>query len=83
MFPELVPRRIYSQQNIELYESAQNVSLDITLLIPGPEVPGTARDPSNRLADVLLILQNEPQSMTIQPVTTTAMTFDGSVKKSS
>ena len=35
------------------------------------------QDPINRLADILVNLQNKPQSMTIRPVTTNPMTFDG------
>ena len=40
-------------------------------------VPETPQDPINRLADVLVNLQNKPQSMTIRPVKTKPMTFDG------
>ena len=44
---------------------------------PEPDVPETPQDPFNRLADELVNIQNKPQSMTIRPVQTTPMTFDG------
>ena len=39
------------------------------------------QDPINRLADVLVNLQNKPQTMTIRPVTTNPMKFDGETEK--
>ena len=44
-------------------------------------MPQTHQDPLNRLADVLVNLQNKPQSMTIRPVTTTPMSIDGESEK--
>ena len=55
--------------------------MDTTLPVPEPEVPETPQDPNNRLAEQLVILQNKTQSMTIRPVTTTPMTFDGESEK--
>ena len=55
--------------------------MDTTLPAPEPEVPQTPQDPINRLADVLVNLQNKPHSMSIRPVTTTPMTFDGKSEK--
>ena len=46
-------------------ESAHNMLMGTTQPITEPEIP------INRLADVLANLQNQPQSTTIGPVTTT------------
>ena len=80
-FPELLTGRIHSHPNLETQESTHNVSLDRTLPAPETEVPETPQDLLNRLAEVLVSLQNKPQSMTIRPVTTTPMTFDGKSEK--
>ena len=72
---EFLTRRIHSIPNLERQQSNHNVSLGTTLPAPEPEVPEPPQDPFNRLADVLVNLQNKPQSMTIRPVQTT-MTFD-------
>ena len=77
--PEFLTGRIHS--NLERQQSNHNVSLDTTLPAPDPEVPQTPQDPLNRLADVLVNLQNKPQTMTIRPVQTTPMTFDGKSEK--
>ena len=51
--------------------------------LPAPETaaPENPQNPLNRLADVLVNLQNKPQTMTIRPVQTTPMTFDGKSEK--
>ena len=79
--PELLTGGIHSIPNLERQQSNHNVSLDTTLPAPDPEVPQTPQDPLNRLADVLVNLQNKPQTMTIRPVQTTPMTFDGKSEK--
>ena len=81
LIPEFLTGRIHSIPNLERQQSNRNVSLDTTLPAPGPEVPETPLDPLNRLADVFVNLQNKPQSITIRPVQTTPMTFDGKSKK--
>ena len=58
-----------------------NVSLDTILSAQAPEAPDTPQDQLNRLAVVLVNIQNKPQSMTIRPVTTTPMTSDGKSEK--
>ena len=80
-FPEFLTGRIHSIPNLERQQSNHNVSLDATLPAPDPEVPETSQDPLNRLADVLVNLQNKPHNMTIRPVQTTPMTFDGKSEK--
>ena len=78
---EFLTVRIHSIQNLERQQSNHNVSLDITLQAPDPERPETSQDLWHRLADVLVNLQNKPQSMTIRPVETTSMTFDRKSEK--
>ena len=77
---EFLTGRIHSIPNLQRQHSNHNVSLDATLPAPDPEVPEPQQDPFNRLADVLVNLQNKPQTMTIRPVQTTPMTFDGKSK---
>ena len=79
--PEFLTGKIHTNPNLERQESTHNVSLDTTLSAPEPEVPETPQDPLNIVADVLVNLQNKPQSMTIRPVTTTPMRFDGKSDK--
>ena len=79
--PEFLTGRIHSIPNLERQQSNHNVSLDTTLPAPEPEVKEPPQDPLNRLADVLVNLQNKPQTMTIRPVQTTPMTFDGKSEK--
>ena len=79
--PEFLTGRIHSIPNLERQQSNHNVSLDTTLPAPDLEVPETSQDPLNRLADVLVSLQNKPHKMTIRPVQTTPMTFDGKSEK--
>ena len=66
--PEFLTGRIHSIPNLQRQQSNHNVSLDTTLPAPDPEVPETRQDPLNRLADVLVNLQNKPHNMTIRPV---------------
>ena len=79
--PEFLTGRIHSIPNLERQQSNDNVSQDTTLPAPDPEVPEPALVPLNRWADVLINLRNKPQTMTIRPVQTTPMTFDGKSKK--
>ena len=79
--PEFLTGRIYSIPNLERQQSTHNVFLDTTLPATDPAVPEPPEDPFNRLADVLVNLQNKPQSVTIRPVQTTPMTFDGKSEK--
>ena len=79
--PEFLTGRIHSIPNLERQQSTHNISLDTTLPALDPAAPEPPQDPFNRLADVLVKLQNKPQSMTIRPVQTTLMTFDGKSEK--
>ena len=79
--PEFLTGRIHSIPNLERQQSTHNISLDTTLPAPAPEAPEPPQEPFNRPADVLVNLQNKPQSMIIRPVQTTPMTFDGKSEK--
>ena len=79
--PEFLTGRIHSIPNLQRQQSNHDVSLDATLPAPDPEVHEPSQHPFNRLADVLVNLQNKPQTMTIRPVQTTPMTFDGISEK--
>ena len=79
--PEFLTGPIHSIPNLKRQQSNHNVSLDTTLPAPEPSEPKISQDPFNRLADVLVNLQNKPQFLTIRPVQTTPRTFDGKSEK--
>ena len=80
-FPEFLTGQIHSNPKLERQESAHNISLDTTLPVQKLIMPETPQDPINRLADALTNMQNKPKSMTIRPVITNPMTFDGKSEK--
>ena len=79
--PEILTGQIHSQPDLQRQESTHDTILDTTLPITEPVPAEQPLDPINRLADVLVNLQNKPQSMTIRPVTTNPLTFDGKTEK--
>ena len=79
--PEFLTGRIHSQPNLQRQESTHDTTMDTTLPLAEPVPAEQPQDPINRLADVLVNLQNKPHSMTIRPVTTNPMTFDGKTEK--
>ena len=79
--PEFLTGRIHSQPDLQRQESVHDTTLDTTLPVAEPVTTEQPQDPINRLADVLVNLQNKPQTMTIRPVTTNPMTFDGKTEK--
>ena len=79
--PEFLTGRIHSQPDLQRQESARDTTLDTTLPVAEPVTAEQPQDPINRLADVLVNLTNKPQTMTIRPVTTNPMTFDGKAEK--
>ena len=79
--PEVLTGQIHSQSDIQRQESAHDTTMDTTLPLAEPVTAEQSQDPINRLTDVLVNLQNKPQSMTIRPVTTNPMTFDGKTEK--
>ena len=79
--PEFLTGRIASRNH--LHRSFEDINLDTT--IPAQERIATAADsdPITRLADVLTTMQNRPtaQQLTIRPVNSNTMTFDGKSEK--
>ena len=79
--PEFLTLRIHSQPDLQRKESAHDTTLETTLPVAEPVTTEQPQDPINRLADVLVNHQNKPQTMTIRPVTTNPMKFDGKTEK--
>ena len=79
--PEILTGRISSRNHLD--RSYEDNNLDTT--IPAQERIATAADPDpiTRLADVLTTMQNRPtaQQLTIRPVNSNTMTFDGKSEK--
>ena len=79
--PEFLTGRISSRNHLD--RSFEDINLDTT--IPAQERIATATDsdPITRLADVLTTMQNRPtaQQLTIRPVNSNTMTFDGKSEK--
>ena len=79
--PEFLTGRIPSRSHLN--HSYEDINLDTT--IPAHERIATATnpDPITRLADVLTTMQNRPaaQQLTIRPVNSNTMTFDGKSEK--
>ena len=79
--PEFLTGRISSRNHLD--RSFEDINLDTT--IPAQERLATAADsdPITRLADVLTTMQNRPtaQQLTIRPVNSNTMTFDGKSEK--
>ena len=79
--PEFLTGRIPSKSHLD--QSWEDINLDTT--IPAQERIATAveSDPNTRLADVLSTMQNRPtaQQLTIRPVNSNTMTFDGKSEK--
>ena len=79
--PEFLTGRIHSQPNLQRQEPTHDTTMDTTLPLAEPVPAEQPQDPINRLADVLVNLQNKPHSMTIRPFTTNPMAFDGKTEK--
>ena len=79
--PEFLTGRIPSRTHLN--QSYEDINFDTT--IPAHERIATAADPDpiTRLADVLTTMQNRPtaQQLTIRPVNSNTMTFDGKSEK--
>ena len=79
--PEFLTGRTSSRNHLD--RSFEDINLDTT--IPAQERIDTAADsdPITRLADVLTTMQNRPtaQQLTIRPVNSNTMTFDGKSEK--
>ena len=79
--PEFLTGRISSRNHLD--RSFEDINLDTT--IPAQKRIATAADsdPITRLAEVLTTMQNRPtaQQLTIRPVNSNTMTFDGKSEK--
>ena len=79
--PEYLTGRVRFQTDPQRQESAHDTTIVTTLSVAEAVVAEQPQDPTNRLADVPVNLQNKAQSMTIRPFTTNPMTFDGETRK--
>ena len=79
--PDTLTGRIHSQPDLQRQEPAHDTTMDTTLPVAEPVMAEQPQDPINRLADVLVNLQNKPQLMKIRPVTKNPMTFDGKTEE--
>ena len=92
MVPEFLTGRPMQSQNKTSHQQCVNDdTLDTTIPAQIPPVPTNNRDvpfeapidPINRLADVIMGMNNKPsaQTLMVRPVNTTTLTFDGKSEK--
>ena len=92
MVPEILTGRPMQSQNKTPHQQCVNDdTLDTTIPAQIPPVPTNNRDvpseapkdPINRLADVIMGMNNKPsaQTLMVRPVSTTTLTFDGESEK--
>ena len=94
--PQMVPefltgRPMHSQNKTPHQQCVNDDTLDTTIPAQLPTVPTNIRDvpfeapidPINRLADVIMGMNNKPsaQTLMVRPVNTTTLTFDGKSEK--
>ena len=79
----LTGRPMQSQEPLQNPEDTHGEPLDPTQQVPGDALPNTTTDPINRLADILVGINNRPtaQTLTVRPVSSTTVTFDGKSEK--
>ena len=79
--PEFLTGRILSRNHLD--QSYEDINLNTTIPAQERPVPVAESDPITRLADVLTSMQNRPtaQQLTIRPVNSNTMTFDGKSEK--
>ena len=83
MIPEFLTGRIPSRSGPNQLSCDHNDLLHTTLPATEPTPSVSVQDQINRLADVLTNLQNRPaaQQLTIRPIHSNTMTFDGKSEK--
>ena len=84
MVPEfLTGRPMHSRAPLQRQNSNNDESQDAVPQVPETTTPTTSSDPINRLAEVLVGMNNRPsaQTLMVRPVSTTTLTFDGKSKK--
>ena len=81
--PEFLAGRLPSRYHLRSSHDDLNPLLDTTIPAQERTVPAPEQDPINNLADVLTSMQNRPtaQQLTICPVNSNTMTFDGKSEK--
>ena len=79
--PEFLTGRVSSKNHLD--RSYEDINLDTTIPAQERNAPAAQIDPITRLADVLTTMQNRPtaQQLTIRPVNSNTMTFDGKSEK--
>ena len=86
--PHVVPefltgRPMHSQAPLQRQNSNNDESQDTVPQVPETTTPTIPSDPINRLAEVLVGMNNRPstQTLMVRPVSTTTLTFDGKSEK--
>ena len=79
--PEFLTGRVSSRNHLD--RSYEDINLDTTIPAQERNAPAAQTDPITRMADVLTTMQNRPtaQQLTIRPVNSNTMTFDGKSEK--
>ena len=79
--PEFLTGQVSSRNHLD--RSYEDINLDTTIPAQERNAPAAQTDPITRLADVLTTMQNRPtaQQLTIRPVNSNTMTFDGKSEK--
>ena len=82
-FPEFLTGGMPSRSQLNQSHEDLNPLFDTTIPAQKRIAPAVESDPINRLADVLTSMQNRPtaQQLTIRPVNSNTMTFDGKNEK--
>ena len=84
MVPEfLTGRPMQSREPLQRQNSNHDESQDTIPQVPETTPSNTSPDPINRLAEVLVGMNNRPsaQTLMVRPVSTTTLTFDGKSEK--
>ena len=79
----LTGRPIHSRAPLQRQDSNYDESQNTLPQVPGTTPPTIPSDPINRLAEVLVGMNNHPsaQTLMVRPVSTTTLTFDGKLEK--
>ena len=84
MVPEFLTRRpMQSREPLQCQTSNAEEPVDHSPQVQDPASQTTPSDPIHRLAEVLVGMNNHPsaQTLTVRPVCTTTLTFDGKTEK--
>ena len=79
----LIGRPMQSQEPLQHPEDTHSESQDLIQQVPGIALSNTTTDLINRLADILVGINNRPstKTLTVRPVSSTTVTFDGKSEK--